>query len=218
MKNENGLIYKAINTKNGKIYIGATTKCMDDRIADHLDKSSRDEGGYFQTAIATYGCDAFEWEEIDTANDINDLANKEKEYIFKYDSRENGYNSDSGGGFKKMVYQFDLRGNLINEFDSLSTAASTIGVDKKRISQACLSSTHLLNSQYWSYNKKFTIKDSYDKRKKVVCKYEINGEFVAKYKSVAEASRQTGISKTCISRCCRGERKYSSGFIWKYKL
>ncbi|WP_394345717.1 hypothetical protein [Gelidibacter gilvus] len=39
---------------------------------------------------------------------------------------------------------------------------------------------------------------------------------IAEYESVAEASRQTGISKSCISKVCRGERKQSGGYIWKY--
>ncbi|WP_416382011.1 hypothetical protein [Maribacter sp. BPC-D8] len=37
------------------------------------------------------------------------------------------------------------------------------------------------------------------------------------YLSIVEASKITGISKTCISRCCRGERKQSGGYLWKYK-
>ena len=45
---------------------------------------------------------------------------------------------------------------------------------------------------------------------------DLDGRTLQKYKSVAEASRQTGISKTCISRCCRGERDKSGGFKWEY--
>ncbi|MCM4172453.1 endonuclease [Arenibacter sp. TNZ] len=211
-----GLVYKAVNRETQEVYIGATTKSIKERIVDHINKASRLEGSNFQSAIATYGADAFSWVEIDTANDINELAKKEKDFILKYDSFKNGLNSDSGGGFKKMVYQFDLKGNLISEYDSLTSAASVTGVTNKRISNACLSKTHLLDNNYWSYNENFTIDMAVDDRKKFVCQNTLNGEFIIKYVSVAEASRISGISKTCISRCCRGEREQTGGFLWKY--
>lgn len=211
-----GLIYKAVNKETQEVYIGATTKSLESRIVDHIDKASRKEGSHFQNAIATYGADAFEWVEIDTANDINELAQKEKGYILKYNSIEKGYNSDSGGGFKKIIYQFDLIGNKVAQYDCLESASSVTNVTKKRISNACLSNTHLLSDSYWSYKSAFTIGESKDHRKKQVFKYDLNGNFVAKYKSVADASRSTGLSKTSISRASRGEREQAGGYIWKY--
>ena len=46
--------------------------------------------------------------------------------------------------------------------------------------------------------------------------FDLTGMELAKYNSASEASRKTGISKTCITRCCRGERKNSGGYIWEY--
>ncbi len=40
--------------------------------------------------------------------------------------------------------------------------------------------------------------------------------FEGEYKSVADASKETGISKTCISRACRGERENSGRYRWEY--
>jgi len=31
-----------------------------------------------------------------------------------------------------------------------------------------------------------------------------------------EVSRKTGASKTCISKCCWGERENNGEFLWKY--
>ena len=45
----------------------------------------------------------------------------------------------------------------------------------------------------------------------------LDGNVIAEYNSVAEVSRQAGISKTCISRVCRGERENSGGYCWEYK-
>jgi group I intron endonuclease len=36
------------------------------------------------------------------------------------------------------------------------------------------------------------------------------------YFSVSEASRETGINRACISKCCRGERNIAGGLHWKF--
>lgn len=78
MSNKKGIVYKILNKNNRKIYIGATTRTIEERKKDHQQKSNPGIGGYFQEAIGTYGPDAFEWAQIDTANDVNELAEKEK--------------------------------------------------------------------------------------------------------------------------------------------
>ena len=213
---QHNIIYKVVNTITDEVYIGATTKSIEERKADHLQKSRRKVGSYFQEAIGTYGPDAFSWQQIDTANSTNELAEKEKQYILKYNSKEQGYNSDAGGGFKKIVYQFNEDGILINSFSSLKEIETTLNYDKRRVSNACTTAT-LWKGSYWSYSLNKTFIPAIDSRKKKVFQYSLNGEILARYNSVAEASRETGISKTCISRCCRGERRSSSGFLWKYQ-
>ena len=122
----------------------------------------------------------------------------------------------SRGGFKKIVYQFNEDGILINSFSSLKEIETTLNYDKRRVSNACTTAT-LWKRSYWSYSQNNTFKPTMDSRKKKVFQYSLNGEILALYNSVSEASRITGLSKTCISRCCRGERRSSSGFLWKYQ-
>ena len=52
---------------------------------------------------------------------------------------------------------------------------------------------------------------------KQIIQYTKNGEFVAEYPSVMEASRTTGVHHCNIILCCKGNRKTAGGFIWKYK-
>lgn len=52
---------------------------------------------------------------------------------------------------------------------------------------------------------------------KPVCQYALDGRLLNTYKSVCEASRQTGISQGDISNCCLGRYKSAGGFIWKFK-
>lgn len=215
MKNKIHLVYKVTNQETGESYIGATTKSIEERKADHIQKASKGTGSYFQEVIGTYGPNAFIWEQIDTANSINELAEQEKQYILKYNSKDKGYNSDSGGGFKKTVYQYNEDGVLIASYDGLKEVKTALSYDKRRISMACTNGT-LWDGYFWSYSQNRTFNDLVDSRKKRVFQYTYNEELIAEFVSVAEASRITGLSKTCISRCCRGERKKSGGFNWKY--
>jgi hypothetical protein len=211
------IIYRVVNKATGESYIGASSKSLEDRMGDHLGKAKRGDGSWFQRAIATYGPEAFEWEQIDTANDPNDLAEKERRYILEFNTKERGYNSDSGGGFKKQVYQYDVEDlSLVGEFDSLEEAAKAVDAHKNSIANTCCGANRTCKWYYWSYQgpEKFLPPD--EGRRKGVIQVDLEGNILAEYPSVAEASRATGISKTCIARVCRGERPKSRGFIWMY--
>lgn len=215
-QNNSGIIYKVINTETNQVYIGTTTKSIAERKNDHIQKSNKATDSKFHNAVSTYGSDSFRWIQIDTASNIDELASKEIKYISEYDSLENGYNSDKGGGFKKTVYQYNLDGTPVNSFEDLTSAAISINATKKGISKACWNVNHTLGGYLWSYELKEKFIPDSDNRKKKVVQYTLKGAELARYVSASEASRKTGISKTCISRCCRGERKSSGGFIWNY--
>jgi len=55
-----------------------------------------------------------------------------------------------------------------------------------------------------------------DKRK-IVLQFDLDGNFIKKWKSATEAAKGTHQSTTNVTRCCRGESKSAKGFIWKYK-
>src|SRR5690606_5452938 len=101
-----GIIYTARCKITGEFYVGATKDSLEQRKLDHVERANRGENNKFHEAISTYGPDAFEWNQTDTANTTDELAQKEKEHIAKHDSKNQGYNSDAGGGFKKTVYQY----------------------------------------------------------------------------------------------------------------
>lgn len=213
----NFIIYKAENTFTGEVYVGATSKSLIERKNDHLQKSSKGSVGFFHQAIGTYGSDSFVWTEVDSANSINELADKETEYIYLYDSFQNGYNSDNGGGFKKTVYQYNVEtGELVNSYDDLVSAANAVNANKRSISNVCLHTNKTCKGYNWSYSSTIESNSISDLRRKTVNQISLDGEIVACYESASEASRKTGISKTCITRCCRGEREQSGGFLWKY--
>lgn len=57
----------------------------------------------------------------------------------------------------------------------------------------------------------------HSKRNTCVSQYTKQEELIMSYKSIAEASRQTGVNPHTISHCCNGRQKTAGGYIWKYK-
>lgn len=55
---------------------------------------------------------------------------------------------------------------------------------------------------------------------KAVRQYTLDGQFVAEYFSIHEASRQTGLLNSNISACCKNKYgcKTCGGYIWRYSL
>jgi|TARA_R110002020_G_scaffold103640_3_gene242859 group I intron endonuclease len=219
MMERNHIIYKAENTENGWVYIGSTVGSVDLRKKDHLQKAKCGSGHYFHQQIATYGPESFVWEQVDTALSSDDLAQKEKHYIEVYDSFRNGYNSDSGGGFKKTVYQYSVEDcTLVGTHDCLDSAANAVSADKKAISKACLNVNNMYNDYYWSYQYKEPFVPNSDARTKEVIQMDVEDKVIAEFKSVAEAAISSGANRSSIAKCCRNEYKSASGFKWKYKI
>lgn len=61
------------------------------------------------------------------------------------------------------------------------------------------------------------LKQRNDRNKsKLTAMYTLDGNLVDIYPSAREASRLTGIPKTLIYKCCKGENKTAKGFVFKY--
>lgn len=219
MKKKEGkyTIYKVENTQTGYVYIGATTRSLEDRKQDHIKKVCNNSVKPLHQAISTYGAGAFTWECIDTATTNNELAEKEVNYIYEYGEKTELYNQTRGGDIPKEVYQYDVDSlKLIAKHSCLKEAARVINSNKKTLSKACLSVNQKLGGFYWSYKPSFFFLPVPDNRQKKVFQYTIKGKLLKIFKSVSEASKQTGVNKTSIAKVCRGERKTSGGFIWRY--
>ena len=212
-----GIIYTVTNKETKMVYVGLTTKSLEVRKKDHNKKSKKGKSYAFQNAIATYGPEAFKWEKVDTATTIDELAEKEKAYILKHNSQEDGYNLSVGGDVQKSVYQYDVStGMLVNKYSSLSVAGAKFNLTKQDLSKVCLSVNKVSNGFVWLYSSTFPIHIN-DNRRKVVQQLTLEGEFVNEFKSVSEASKLTGCNKTSIAKVCRGERQSCGGFSWKFK-
>lgn len=93
-----GVIYCFHCISNGKKYIGATEKGLDHRVKQHLNNVKRNYKTCrkFYNSIRKYGIENFIIGIIEEC-DANDIFEKEKFYIQKYDTYKNGLNSTLGG-------------------------------------------------------------------------------------------------------------------------
>ncbi len=51
---------------------------------------------------------------------------------------------------------------------------------------------------------------------KEVKQYDLENNFIAKYKTIKEASMKTGANEICIGYVCKNKRKTAGGYRWKY--
>ena len=213
-----GIIYMVTNLLDGRKYIGATSDSLSRRKSDHTNKGGKGLGSRFQEALKTYGKEAFEWEQIDTANSLNELAEKESQYVLQYETKEEGYNTDRGGGFQKFIYQYDFEtGVILSTFSSLSEAAQSVGVDPKTISKACLGEIKNCRGYSWSYFLSDSFHHEPDRRRKKVFQFTRQGMFINSFDSVTEASHATRVNKSSIAKCCRGIYSNAGNFLWQYQ-
>ena len=116
-----GTIYKITNTKTGKVYIGKTTRSLNDRLQGHINSADRGDNFKLSRAIRKYGKENFIIEPIDFAETRDELNEKEVYYINEYKSLETGYNMTIGGeGGNTYINKSDEEMKVISE--RISTA------------------------------------------------------------------------------------------------
>lgn len=102
-----GVVYKATNLINNKIYIGQTTVTLSRRMSEHF-QIKKKKG--FSKAIEKYGKENFIFEEIYTAFDREELNRSEEYFIYLYDSTNNkkGYNLIASATYNSNGYKHSL--------------------------------------------------------------------------------------------------------------
>ena len=112
-------IYKSVNTKTGKVYIGFDSN-WPNRVRIHK-SASKNQDCKFYRAIRKYGWDNFEWSVIYQSKDKqHTLKEMESYFINIYDSMKNGYNSTLGGDGTFGHKVSDKTKKLISEGNKVS--------------------------------------------------------------------------------------------------
>lgn len=89
-------IYSITNILNGKKYIGSTAKSFNTRFTQHISKLrlNKHHCSHLQYAWNKYGENAFVFAIEEILDNVDNLLDKESEYIAKYDSYHTGYNAN----------------------------------------------------------------------------------------------------------------------------
>lgn len=130
----NGIIYKAENKINGKVYIGQTVQGLSRRKTRHkYDSLNNIYDNFFYRAIRKYGFDNFEWSilcETDSREKLNAL---EKFYISAYRKITNVYNSNDGGG---SMYGYKASPETCEKLRQINLGRIITDEHRKKISES----------------------------------------------------------------------------------
>lgn len=123
----------------------------------------------------------------------------------------------------RKVCQYDINGTFLNIYDKISDAAKNVGLNNHSgITACCKQKVKTAGGFVWRYaedvvvgnNLKIDIKNN---NVKYVVQYSTDGKYIKEYKSISDASKETGVQVNSIIKNCKGVYKSAGGFIWKYK-
>lgn len=208
----------------GKIYIGIT---RNDPLKRWQNGTGYRTNEYFTRAIKKYGWGNFKHEILFTG--LNEKEAKEKEIylIAKYKSnhRKYGYNISSGGESRSGTELTEehkekiRKGNLGKKVSEETRKKLSIKSKMRWSDPEYIEHMRIVNSgkNNKMYGVKLTDEQKLLRNSKRVVQFDMDGNFINEFISIHEAKNVTGISRDCISNCCRGKYKHAGGYVWKFK-
>ena len=91
-------VYCVEHIESQKKYVGITTRTLNERWEEHIQKSQTNDRNHLHDALHLYGAESFKIYPLDSANTTRELAQKEQFWIKELDTYGNaGYNETLGG-------------------------------------------------------------------------------------------------------------------------
>lgn len=113
---------------------------------------------------------------------------------------------------KRAVKQYDLNHNFIKMYESITDAVKATGATKIR--EVANGNRKTAGGYIWEWVEDFIPEDR-GKAKKVA-QLDDEGNIIAIFDSVSEASRKTGANRQGISATCLGKQKKCFNYYWKF--
>ena len=114
------------------------------------------------------------------------------------------------------VYQYDLQGHFIKEWESAKQAGKELKIDSGDIGKCRRGNKKSAGGFIWKSNKTQVIPYRHNNSTQII-QYTLEGNLIQEHTSISEASKTLHINPAGISNCANGYSKTSGGFIWKYK-
>lgn len=130
----------------------------------------------------------------------------------------------TNGKTSKKIYQYDLDGEFINEWPSMSEVHRKLKIGVGVLTHCCIGENHTGGGYQWRWEKYDRIEpfDFQDHMTDLlgipVYQYTLSGDYVGEYRSVTEAGKQfSDTASSSISSCCSGKMKSVFGFQWSHE-
>ena len=85
----------------------------------------------------------------------------------------------------------------------------------KKVSERQTGEKNPMYGKHCTEEHKRKIKENQPNRKEV-CQYDLDGNYIQTFDSIADAQRAVGI-KSGVRLCCQGKIKQAGGYKWKFK-
>lgn len=124
--------------------------------------------------------------------------------------------------YSRKVGKYSIDNEYICSYNSLTEAKEDTGCSISKISSVCRGERKTTGGYIWKFESEAKVKvqppykkseNGYNK----VVQYSLKMEYIAEYNSIIHASRETGISATCIRKNVNGFRYCVDNYIFKYK-
>ena len=114
------------------------------------------------------------------------------------------------------VKQYDLRGNFIKEWESISQAEESFNSSGTGISSCLNGKCQTAYGYIWKYSKDNSKIMPFKSYRRKICQYKLDGTFLKIWNSMNEIEKKLKIRRSNIWICCQGKQKTAGGYIWQY--
>lgn len=147
--------------------------------------------------------------------------------IFKDGMIDIEHVSNLGLLHRREILQFDLDGNFIREYASIMDACRNTGASHDKILACLRENSKSTHGYQWRYKNDPIFKNritnidpviySYKYKSEPVLQFNLKGDLLREFDSIAEASKLTGIFYDNIIRCLKRKSKTAEGYQWFFK-
>lgn len=190
------VVYSIRCTINNKLYIGITNN-LAGRWNKHVYDAKHDSQCVIHRAMRKYSIEKFELSIIKKCSNDKELLEQEKLLILQMNTHvsQGGYNETWGGEAPMLGRKHTSKSRLMISEKLRGRVSPYKGRKTTALTKKKLSESH----------------------SKSVIQIDLNGTVITTYSSIMEAGKAVGIAGTNISRVCRGKKKTTAGFCWRYE-
>lgn len=218
-------------TEDGKCYNSETKKYLKGQISNsgylnyNLTLKDKKQRFYAHILVATYYLENDDPKNKIQVNHINgkklDNNYKNLEWVTPKENINHAVENDLIKS--KIIYCFNDNKELVATYKNIKVLKEKLNISSvEEIKRECLKNEKIkTKGYYWSYknDNNFKIKTiKHGSVKKPVYQYDLEGNFLNEYESVADACRKLGFPPSShLGQCCNGKLKTYKGYIWKFK-